>query len=606
MPLSKPASWRSSPARPATPRCVEERARGRRRTDLHLRHLRPRLPGPRRDPRTPRRRGPPPRLTRPLSDREVALFDESLLDDPDALARADAAGCCAAPPTPEPGCAPPLRLAAEAGVGDLHPDGRPRAVLVAGPGPDADRGRRPARRPRRAAAPSARCSPAGPHRRSDLRWTLPGWAGPLDLLLLATPTAPSPGLDRPRRAGLPPRLHRRRRRPGRHPLAEAVAQVHGLALPFATAPNGATARRPAAADPGAFWALLTPLLALARPHSACSRADRTPCRRVADRLDQRRRPLRPGHRHLPQPRQDPRRRTGRRRAADVERRARSPAPSPAASRRARRPRRPPRARRRTARRAPRPRRPADQRARPGGADLDDFFRDRVEDPGACAPASSCSRNAGADRPRPPAAHRRPRTSQSATAPPITLLDAPARTAASKPWPNSSPLTEFAAVYLPSPGRTPRPPSTPRSRAAPSRGRPDRHGPPRQHHPPLRLGLDHRHPGAPRHRAHRRTPGRDVDGRPPRRPLPHRPRRGPRRTRRRHRRRPARRTRRATVKRFGPRLPFLLKMLAAATPLSLQVHPDLEQARAGYADEEARGIPADAPHRNYGTPTTSPN
>ncbi|MCZ9344069.1 mannose-6-phosphate isomerase, class I, partial [Streptomyces sp. TRM76130] len=51
-------------------------------------------------------------------------------------------------------------------------------------------------------------------------------------------------------------------------------------------------------------------------------------------------------------------------------------------------------------------------------------------------------------------------------------------------------------------------------------------------------------------------------------------------------------------RFGPRLPFLLKVLAAGAPLSLQVHPDLEQARHGYADEERRGIPADAPHRNY--------
>jgi mannose-6-phosphate isomerase len=55
---------------------------------------------------------------------------------------------------------------------------------------------------------------------------------------------------------------------------------------------------------------------------------------------------------------------------------------------------------------------------------------------------------------------------------------------------------------------------------------------------------------------------------------------------------------AAVKRFGPRLPFLLKVLAAAAPLSVQVHPDLAQAKAGYADEEARGIPLDAPHRNY--------
>ncbi|SFY47404.1 mannose-6-phosphate isomerase, class I [Streptomyces sp. F-1] len=54
----------------------------------------------------------------------------------------------------------------------------------------------------------------------------------------------------------------------------------------------------------------------------------------------------------------------------------------------------------------------------------------------------------------------------------------------------------------------------------------------------------------------------------------------------------------TVARFGPRLPFLLKILAADAPLSLQVHPDLAQAREGYADEERRGVPLDAPERNY--------
>ncbi|MEE1829925.1 mannose-6-phosphate isomerase, class I [Streptomyces sp. SP17KL33] len=54
----------------------------------------------------------------------------------------------------------------------------------------------------------------------------------------------------------------------------------------------------------------------------------------------------------------------------------------------------------------------------------------------------------------------------------------------------------------------------------------------------------------------------------------------------------------TVEKFGPRLPFLLKLLAAGAPLSLQVHPDLEQARKGYEDEERRGVPIDAGHRNY--------
>ncbi|WP_284974393.1 mannose-6-phosphate isomerase, class I [Arthrobacter sp. efr-133-TYG-104] len=50
--------------------------------------------------------------------------------------------------------------------------------------------------------------------------------------------------------------------------------------------------------------------------------------------------------------------------------------------------------------------------------------------------------------------------------------------------------------------------------------------------------------------------------------------------------------------FGPRLPFLTKLLAAEQPLSLQVHPSLEQAREGFARENAEGIAADAAHRNY--------
>ncbi len=47
-----------------------------------------------------------------------------------------------------------------------------------------------------------------------------------------------------------------------------------------------------------------------------------------------------------------------------------------------------------------------------------------------------------------------------------------------------------------------------------------------------------------------------------------------------------------------RLPFLLKVLAAASPLSLQAHPTTAQAQAGFAAENAAGIPLDAPERNY--------
>jgi mannose-6-phosphate isomerase len=52
------------------------------------------------------------------------------------------------------------------------------------------------------------------------------------------------------------------------------------------------------------------------------------------------------------------------------------------------------------------------------------------------------------------------------------------------------------------------------------------------------------------------------------------------------------------RRFGGELPFLMKVLAADSPLSLQVHPSLEQAVAGYAAENAHGIPSDALIRNY--------
>ena len=45
-------------------------------------------------------------------------------------------------------------------------------------------------------------------------------------------------------------------------------------------------------------------------------------------------------------------------------------------------------------------------------------------------------------------------------------------------------------------------------------------------------------------------------------------------------------------------PFLFKILAIDAPLSIQVHPTPQQAVAGFEDEQARGIPADAPHRNY--------
>ncbi|MBI9114625.1 mannose-6-phosphate isomerase, class I [Sanguibacter suaedae] len=56
--------------------------------------------------------------------------------------------------------------------------------------------------------------------------------------------------------------------------------------------------------------------------------------------------------------------------------------------------------------------------------------------------------------------------------------------------------------------------------------------------------------------------------------------------------------RAVVEEYGPRLPYLLKVLAADRPLSLQVHPAPHVARAGFSRENAAGVPVDSPDRNY--------
>src|SRR3712207_1220383 len=60
-----------------------------------------------------------------------------------------------------------------------------------------------------------------------------------------------------------------------------------------------------------------------------------------------------------------------------------------------------------------------------------------------------------------------------------------------------------------------------------------------------------------------------------------------------------------VTRFGPRLPFLMKVLAADRPLSLQAHPTMGQAAAGYAAEEAAGIPKDDATRTFRDPWHKP-
>lgn len=50
------------------------------------------------------------------------------------------------------------------------------------------------------------------------------------------------------------------------------------------------------------------------------------------------------------------------------------------------------------------------------------------------------------------------------------------------------------------------------------------------------------------------------------------------------------------RRFSDQLPYLLKIIAPAALLSLQVHPNLNEAASGFALEDASGVDRQAPHR----------
>lgn len=237
------------------------------------------------------------------------MLDESLLDDPEGLARADSRGLLRGAAQAGARVRTGIRYATEAGLDALKPEGRPRAVLVAGPGPAAGcvagllgaftNGAVPV-----TLLPATGELP-GP---GALRWSLPGWAGPLDLLLVATPDGAEPGLT--------PLVEQAYRRgcsvvavtPPSAPLAGLVGETHGMAVPLAPAPHaeydvtegsggprypeGPEAERkllpevlpsPAAA-PGTLWAMLTPLLVLS-DRLGILQADAAALHAVADRLD---------------------------------------------------------------------------------------------------------------------------------------------------------------------------------------------------------------------------------------------------------------------------------------------------------------------------------
>jgi mannose-6-phosphate isomerase len=53
-----------------------------------------------------------------------------------------------------------------------------------------------------------------------------------------------------------------------------------------------------------------------------------------------------------------------------------------------------------------------------------------------------------------------------------------------------------------------------------------------------------------------------------------------------------------LEKTGHRFPLLVKFLAASQPLSIQVHPDADQAAAGFAREDSEGVALDSPKRMF--------
>ncbi|MFI9831861.1 SIS domain-containing protein [Streptomyces sp. NPDC051913] len=213
------------------------------------------------------------------------MLDESLLDTPEALSEADRRGLLRGAAEAGARVRTAARHAAEAGVNELKPDGRPRAVLIAGPGAAATHVADLLGTLAGAGSPVIRLAPTGVAPAAGaLRWELPGWTGSVDLLLIATPDGTEPGLSL-----LTDQAYRRgctvvAVAPAGTPLTEAVEGAHGLFVPLATAPYEQDGQQLAASAPGVLWALLTPLLAIL-DRTGLLAAPPDVLEKVSDRLD---------------------------------------------------------------------------------------------------------------------------------------------------------------------------------------------------------------------------------------------------------------------------------------------------------------------------------
>ncbi|MCF3961791.1 SIS domain-containing protein [Streptomyces fuscigenes] len=255
------------------------------------------------------------------------MLDESMLDAPDDLARADRRGLLRGAAEAGARVRTALRNTEEAGVTALSPEGRPRSVMVAGSGAAATAVADLVDSLAGAIAPVTHLRPTGVAPVAGaLHWSLPGWTGAVDLLLIVTTDGGEPGLG-----VLAEQAYRRgctvvAVAPRRSPLTETVDGARGLLVPLAANPPGryespyaapwrdepgsgpepgiaprsergtAPGARPGtaaesgfgpesvAAGPGALWGLFTPLLVLLDRIGLIT-APNDVLERLADRLD---------------------------------------------------------------------------------------------------------------------------------------------------------------------------------------------------------------------------------------------------------------------------------------------------------------------------------
>jgi D-arabinose 5-phosphate isomerase GutQ len=209
-------------------------------------------------------------------------LDEQLLEDADALASSDPSGSLPALARAGAQVRSALSAATDAGVVRLAADGRPRAVVVASLGGSAVVGDV-------LTMLAGSGSPVPMSVRRGL--PLPGWVGPMDLVVAVSMSGRAPGP-----LGLAAEAARRGARlltvgAASSPLAAVAARTGGVHVPV---PTMATVTGTAAgrASRMALWALLTPVLAAADVLGLIN-ASPAVLSGVADRLDDRATKFRP-------------------------------------------------------------------------------------------------------------------------------------------------------------------------------------------------------------------------------------------------------------------------------------------------------------------------